>query len=102
VFPGLPGPNPTHKLPGYRFESRRTSTAREWWETRRQDFELFISPEVLGEAAKGDPEAARLRLAAIATFPLLAVTEEVEELNPSRKLEKLKTERGTGEGEGQS
>src|SRR6266536_8386 len=53
---------------------------REWWEKRREDFELYVSPEVLGEAAQGDAEAARLRLEAIATLPVLAVTDEVEEL----------------------
>ena len=30
-------------------------STRDWWETRRQDFELFVSPEVLGEAGQGDP-----------------------------------------------
>jgi hypothetical protein len=55
-------------------------STRDWWENRRRDFELLVSPEVLGEAAQGDPEAARLRLEAIATFPVLAATEEVEGL----------------------
>lgn len=53
---------------------------REWWEKRRMDFELFVSSEVLGEAAQGDADAARVRLEAIATLPVLAVTNEVEEL----------------------
>jgi hypothetical protein len=53
---------------------------REWWEKRRADFELYVSPEVLNEAAQGDAEAARVRLEAIATLPVLAVTDEVEEL----------------------
>jgi hypothetical protein len=53
---------------------------REWWEKRRTDFELYVSPEVLGEAAQGDAEAARVRLEAIATLPVLAVTDQVEEL----------------------
>jgi len=55
-------------------------STRDWWENRRQDFELFVSPEVLGEAGEGDPTAARLRLEAINTFPVLAATEAVEEL----------------------
>ena len=55
-------------------------STRDWWETRRQDFDLFVSPEVLGEAGQGDPVAARLRLEAIATLPVLAATEAVEEL----------------------
>jgi hypothetical protein len=28
---------------------------REWWESRRADFEVFISQLVLDEAAAGDP-----------------------------------------------
>jgi hypothetical protein len=28
---------------------------REWWEKRREDFELYVSPEVLSEAAQGMP-----------------------------------------------
>ncbi len=55
-------------------------STREWWESRRADFELFVSPELLDEAAQGNPEAARLRLDAIATLPVLAVTNEVEAL----------------------
>jgi hypothetical protein len=27
---------------------------REWWETRRQDFDLFISQMVIDEASAGD------------------------------------------------
>ncbi len=55
-------------------------STRDWWENRRQDFELFVSPEVLDEAGQGDVEAARLRLEAINTLPVLAATEAVEEL----------------------
>jgi len=55
-------------------------STREWWENRRQDFDLFVSPEVIGEAGQRDPAAARLRLEAVATLPVLAATEEVEEL----------------------
>jgi hypothetical protein len=53
---------------------------REWWETRRSDFELFISQLVLDEAAAGDPEAARARLVVLANVPLLDLTEEVSSL----------------------
>lgn len=55
-------------------------STRDWWENRRQNFELFVSPEVLDEASQGDVEAARLRLEAINTLPVLAATEAVEEL----------------------
>ena len=53
---------------------------RDWWEKRRCDFELYVSPEVLSEAAQGDAEAARARLEAIRSLPVLAVTDEVEQL----------------------
>jgi len=53
---------------------------RDWWETRRGDFELYVSPEVLDEASRGNAEAARLRLETVANLPVLAVTDDVEEL----------------------
>jgi len=53
---------------------------REWWEKRRADFDLYVSPEVLDEAAQGDTEAARTRLAAIAGLPVLAVNDDVEDI----------------------
>src|SRR5713101_2086129 len=49
----------------------------EWWETRRQDFELFISQFVLDEAALGDPDASRRRLEMLTDIPLLDAGEEV-------------------------
>ena len=52
----------------------------EWWRRRRSDFDIFISQLVLDEAAGGDPEAAKLRLEALADFPLLDATEEAAEL----------------------
>ncbi len=53
---------------------------REWWESRRSDFDVFISQLVLDEAAAGDPAAARERLAVLTDFPLLDLTEEVSSL----------------------
>ena len=53
---------------------------RDWWETRRNDFDLYVSPEVLDEAAQGDHEAARVRIESISNLPVLAVTQDVEEL----------------------
>ena len=52
----------------------------EWWRARRADFDIFVSQFVLDEAAAGDPEAARDRLAALQDFPLLDITDDVEEL----------------------
>ena len=53
---------------------------KEWWKTRRSDFDIYISQFVLDEAAAGDAEAARDRLAALEELPLLDLTEEVVDL----------------------
>ncbi len=58
----------------------RQQVTREWWETRRQRYELFISELVLEEAARGDPEAAAARLRALEGLPLLEVSAEAVEL----------------------
>lgn len=50
---------------------------REWWQERRDDFEIYISLFVLDEARAGDAAAAKRRLEALAPFPLLAVDERV-------------------------
>jgi len=51
---------------------------KEWWRTRRRDFELFVSQVVLEEAAEGDKVAAAARLAEIRTLPVLEINGEVE------------------------
>ena len=55
-------------------------TTQEWWETRRQDFDLFVSQFVIDEAGSGDPDAARRRLEALADVPLLDPSESVHAL----------------------
>jgi len=55
-------------------------TTREWWRTCRDRFELVASQIVLGEAAAGDPEAARERVAVLGELDLLAVTTEATTL----------------------
>jgi len=35
--------------------------SREWWNIRKDDFELFISPYVLDEVSQGDQSAASMR-----------------------------------------
>jgi predicted nucleic acid-binding protein len=44
---------------------------REWWDRRRQLFELYVSVEVLNEIRRGDAEAARLRLQYVQSLPVL-------------------------------
>ncbi len=55
---------------------------REWWANRRSAYDIFVSEVVIGEAAGGDSELARQRLATIEALPLLAVSEEAERLAP--------------------
>lgn len=52
----------------------------EWWETRRNDFELFVSEFVIAEISLGDPEIAKRRLEAISGIPEIEATEEVRRL----------------------
>jgi predicted nucleic acid-binding protein len=44
---------------------------REWWQDRRDEFDLFCSDLVVREAGAGDPDAAARRLAVIQEIPLL-------------------------------
>ena len=53
---------------------------RQWWETRRDQFTLYISQVVLDEVARGDAEIATRRLEILRDFPLLEVREAVQNL----------------------
>lgn len=52
----------------------------EWWEQIRPNVECCVSPFVNQEASRGDEKFAVRRLAAIASFSVLTVDGEVEEL----------------------
>jgi hypothetical protein len=52
----------------------------EWWRTRRDEFELFVSQIVLDESAAGDPDAAARRLDYLKDLSLLDQTEEIADL----------------------
>lgn len=52
----------------------------DWWERRRNDFDLVASLHVINEAGLGNPEMAQRRLALLAGIPLLQVTETAQEL----------------------
>lgn len=54
---------------------------REWWSRRRSDFDLFISPVVIDEARKGDPDLAAQRLQYLATLAVLQVTSPAQVLS---------------------
>ncbi len=49
---------------------------REWWDEQSNGFELVISELVVQEAGAGDPEASRVRLAAIEGMAILALSDE--------------------------
>lgn len=53
---------------------------REWWEKRRDAFQLYISQLVVDEASAGDTVAAGERLKALQDLPVLDITPEVAEL----------------------
>ena len=53
---------------------------QEWWESHRDEYDLQVSQFVLQEAAGGDAEAARRRLAALQGLPTLDITDEVTAL----------------------
>jgi hypothetical protein len=56
---------------------------KEWWQTQRDEFDLFVSELVVREAQVGDSEAARLRLDLIAQLNLLALNDAATELAES-------------------
>lgn len=53
---------------------------REWWSTRRQDYELFSSAVAVNEARKGEQPLAMERLKFLAETTLLDVTDEATAL----------------------
>lgn len=46
----------------------------EWWDTRRESYELCVSQLVLGEAGAGDAQAAQERLAVLGSMTVLETT----------------------------
>ncbi len=58
----------------------RQVATREWWKTAAERFDLFVSPIVRREAAKGDAYAANRRLEALSAFPELELTSEASAL----------------------
>jgi predicted nucleic acid-binding protein len=53
---------------------------KEWWESRRSAFTLYVSKVVLDEVARGDPEIAANRLEILAGVPLVALNQSVQSL----------------------
>ncbi len=53
---------------------------QEWWEQRRQDYELFISEFVLVEAERGDSRLAAERLEILRGIPVLPEIQSANDL----------------------
>jgi predicted nucleic acid-binding protein len=53
---------------------------RDWWDSYRNSFTLYISKVVLDEVAKGDLEIAANRLEVLRGFPLLELSPAVQDL----------------------
>jgi hypothetical protein len=56
---------------------------RDWWEQRRDDFDLYTSLLVLRQAAAGDQEAARKQFDVLASIPELAPNAEASSRTPN-------------------
>jgi hypothetical protein len=50
---------------------------REWWDTRRFDFQLYSSQAIVKETSQGDVEIASQRLAILRNFSLLDLNQSV-------------------------
>jgi hypothetical protein len=61
-------------------QAARQATTWQWWDTRRADFDLYISQLVIREMSAGDPDAAEERLALLQGIALLDVDEDAEQL----------------------
>ena len=52
----------------------RQALTRQWWDEKRQDYELYISEFVVSEAASGDPLMADRRLATLSGIAVIQLT----------------------------
>jgi hypothetical protein len=58
----------------------RQQLTQEWWANCRDDFDLFVSPLVVDEVSRGDPEAAERRMDSLQNVPELALTDRAADL----------------------
>jgi hypothetical protein len=75
----------------------RTSKTQEWWETRRKDFNLFISELVEQEASFGDEKAVQRRLTMLKGLPALQVSPEAIDLAGKLVKENALPEKAAGD-----
>lgn len=53
---------------------------REWWDSRRGDYDLYVSEYVIDEISQGDRDASRQRLDLLVGIPVLVPGEDVVSL----------------------
>lgn len=58
----------------------RQAITSEWWCTKRQDYEVYISALVIEEISAGDPEAAAQRMDAVVNVQSLDIGTETQTL----------------------
>lgn len=58
--------------------SARQQITREWWQKRRENFDLYVSEFVVTEARLGDSRVAELRLQALEGIALIQLTEDAK------------------------
>ncbi|MCI0533816.1 MAG: type II toxin-antitoxin system VapC family toxin [Verrucomicrobiales bacterium] len=61
-------------------QAARQHLARDWWDLKREQHELFTSQVVLDEIASGDVEMARQRMDLMAKIKLLDLTDDAKAL----------------------
>lgn len=54
---------------------------KDWWENRKNYFDIFISQFVIDEVSRGHKEAAQRRLEIISELPELVINKQVEKLS---------------------
>ena len=52
----------------------------DWWDSARDQVECFVSPFVIQEISRGDQKLVKMRLAAVADFPVLRLNQEIYQL----------------------
>jgi predicted nucleic acid-binding protein len=58
----------------------RQQITREWWQTRRRQFDLFVSQLVIEECRSGDADVAGRRLDLLISLPTLAANQAIIEI----------------------
>ncbi len=70
TIPSYLAANPSRDL----LTAAHQQVTREWWDSRRSAFDLYVSESVLQEAAAGDVMLAKRRLDLLTDIPILALT----------------------------